>query len=224
MKIGLLFPSDNERNPIIDDINIKEKKKISGLEFILARYIDHELVIVVSGICKVNAAIASQLLIDRFGVEAIINTGVCGGLDERTKLFDTIISEKVYYHDVDAAFITKEFPFLENGYFEADKHLLELSKKIALSDSTVKIGATICGEQFITDSERPELIKKFKAFGVDMETGAVAHVCHVNNVPFIAIRSVTDDSNHSGIEFFRDNVKKASEIAVKMTEKLLQLI
>lgn len=224
MKIGLLFPSENERNPIIDDVEIEEISKFCGLEFIEAKYHNHDLVMVVSGICKVNAAIASQLLIDKFGVEAIINTGVCGGLAEGTKLFDTIISEKVYYHDVDEVFLTDEIPFLEGGYFEADEQLIQLSKEIAKEDSSIKIGTTICGEQFITDNERPELIRRYNAYGVDMETGAIAHVCHVNKVKFIAIRSVTDDSNHNGIEFFRENVKKASRVAVQVTEKLLQLI
>lgn len=224
MRIGLLFPSENERNPLTDHLHIKEEIKYCGLEFLKADFLKHELIIVVSGICKVNASIASQLLIDKFEVETIINTGVCGGLDKRIKLFDTVISEKIYYHDVDQVFITEEIPFLEAGYFESDKNLLNISKHIAKEDSTVKIGTTICGEQFITDNERPELIERYRAYSVDMETGAVAHVCHVNNIPFIAVRSITDDYDHNGIEFFRENVVKASKIAVDKTKKIIEMM
>ncbi|MDO5026683.1 MAG: 5'-methylthioadenosine/S-adenosylhomocysteine nucleosidase [Tissierellia bacterium] len=224
MKIGLLFPSETERNPILDHIEIVEEKKFSGLDFIRSKIFDHDLVIVVSGICKVNAAIASQLLIDKFDVDLIINTGVCGGLDHRTKLFDTVISEKVYYHDVEKQFISEEIPYIEDGCFMADKRLVELSKKIRSEESKIKIGTTICGEQFITDQERLDLIDRYDALGVDMETGAVAHVCYVNKVAFIAIRTITDDADHSGIEFFRENVKKASKIAVKVTVDLLKML
>lgn len=224
MKIGLLFPSDTERNPILDYIKIKEEKKICGLEFITASYLNHELVIIISGICKVNAAIASQLLIDKFEVQAIINTGVCGGLDERTKLFDTIISNKVYYHDVEKELISEEIPYLEDGCFIADERFIDLAKKLSENDPSIMVGTSICGEQFITDQERPDLVKRFDALGVDMETGAVAHVCYVNHLPFTAIRAITDDANHSGIEFFRENVKNASKVAVDVTIKLIGML
>lgn len=224
MKIGLLFPSETEKNPILDYINVKEEKKICGLTFEKAEYLGHELIMVVSGIAKVNAAISSQLLIDYFKIDCLINTGVCGGLDHETKLFDLVISDKIYYHDVEKHFLTDEFPFLKEGYFESDPKLLEIASKVIAGNSSMKIGKTICGEQFITDQERDGLIERFKAVAVDMESGACAHVCHVNELPFIAIRSVTDDASHSGIQFFRDNVKKASKIAVDATMKLIELL
>lgn len=224
MRIGLLFPSETEREPILDEVEIIKEDNFAGLNFLTANYLDHELIIVVSGVCKVNAAISSQLLINMFKVDSIINTGVCGGLDMETKLFEVIVSEKVYYHDVMDPILTEEYPFLEEPYFKSDDMLLSLMKDLAKKDPNIKIGPTICGEQFITDKERDGLVERYNAYGVDMETGAVAHVCYVFKIPFIAIRSVTDDSSHSGIDFFRENVKKASELAVSATLDLLKLI
>lgn len=80
----------------------------------------------------------------------------------------------------------------------------------------------VTGEAFITDDGRDEINKKYAPLSVDMETGSIAHVCYVNHVPFIAIRTITDTPTHSGAENFDVNCERSSEIAKDIVLELLK--
>jgi len=213
MKIGLVFPSQGEWKPFEEQISIDEKKEILGMEYYSFRLFGHEIRAVICGVCKVNAAIATQSLLNNFEIDLIINCGVCGGIDPNIKLFDVICSDKICYHDVAEEILTKEYPFMKDIYFHADKNMLDIARQIANENALVKIGTSICGEGFVTEDNREDLLKKYNGLSADMESAAIAHVCHVFDIPFMSIRSVTDDASHDGIEFFRENVKKASALA-----------
>ena len=224
MKVGIICAGDEELAPflpLIENCKITEK---SMLKFYEGKINDVEVVTLYSGVCKVNAAIATQILIDTFSVNIIINSGTAGGMDPHLEIFDTVISTEVEYHDVAPEILTEFHPWLEKSSFVADKELLNLSKNsITKLNLPYKIyfGKMVTGESFITDEGRQEINEKFRPLTVDMESASVAHVCYVNKIPFISIRTITDTPKHRGIEHFEANCKNASEISKNITIALL---
>ena len=224
MKIGILCASDDELAPflpIIENCKITEK---AMLKFYEGTICGVETVALFSGACKVNAAIASQILIDVFGVHAIINSGVAGGMNPNLQIFDTVISTEACYHDVADDILTEFHPWMQSAFFKADRELIERSKvSVDRMKPVGKVywGRMATGESFIKDEGRQAINDKFSPLSVDMETASIAHVCYVNNVPFISIRCITDTATYSGNEYFEENVMKASKIAAEITESLI---
>lgn len=153
-------------------------------------------------ICAVNAVIATQILIDTYQVSIVINAGTAGGMDKDIELFDTIISTQSAYHDVDSEILTKFHSWLSFIYFDSDENLLNMAKNIFNQSSKVYFRRMVTGEKFIEDDTRNSINDKYLPLSVDMETASIAHVCYVNKIPFIAIRSITDTATHSGIDNF----------------------
>lgn len=224
MRVGIVCAGDREVAPflpVIEDCKTSEK---AMLKFYEGTINGVEIVTLYSGVCKVNAAIATQILIDTYGVDIIINAGVAGGMDQALEIADTVVSTEVAYHDVAPNILTEFHPWLETVWFKADEKLLALTRKAFEGMDTqgkVYFGRMVTGEAFIADDGRDEINEQFAPLSVDMETGSIAHVCHVNSVPFIAIRSITDTATHSGSEHFEQNCERAAEIAKNLTVALL---
>ena len=197
------------------------------LKFYESRISNVDVVALFSGVCKVNAAIATQILIDTFQVDAIINVGTAGGMDKRLNLFDVAVSTEVEYHDVVPHILTEFHPWMDSIYFQADADLLALVKSAVRKlgiENTVFYGRMVTGEAFISDDGREYINEKFAPLTVDMETASIAHVCYVNNIPFISIRCITDTADHSGTGSFEENCEKASLIAKDITIAVLEEI
>lgn len=227
MKVGIICAGDMELAPFLPIIEGCKTSEKAMLKFYEGTIRDIEVVVLFSGVCKVNAAIAAQILIDTYHVDSIINAGVAGGMDSKLDIFDTAISTEIAYHDVAEGILTEFHPWMETVYFKADSQLLELSKKaVEKMELSCKVfwGRMVTGEAFITDEGRQEINEQFSPLTVDMETASIAHVCYVNKTPFIAIRSVTDNEKHSGGEHFEENCEKASIIAKDITVALLEEI
>lgn len=221
-KFGIICAGDEELKPFLPHIEnciISEK---AMLKFYEGQINGVPVIALFSGVCKVNAAIAAQILIDTYCVTAIINAGTAGGMDEKIELFDTIISTQAAYHDVDDDILTEFHPWLPSNYFNADQSLLNTAKDICSKNSKVYFGRMVTGEKFIEDDMRESINKKYLPLSVDMETASIAHVCYVNKIPFIAIRSITDTAAHAGIENFEKNCAKASIISKNIVLVLLK--
>lgn len=227
MKIGIICAGDREFEPFIKHIENDSVSEQAMLKIHQGTINEVDIVALYSGVCKVNAAIATQVLIGSFGAEIVINAGTAGGMDERLEIFDTVISTEVAYHDVFPTILTEFHPWLETEYFKADQKLIGLSelavgKKVFCNN--VVWGRMVTGEQFITEDGRKEINDKYTPLIVDMETASIAHVCYVNKVPFISIRCITDTAKHSGADNFEKNCGRASEIAKNVTLALLNEI
>ena len=225
MRIGILCAGDSEVVPFInmlDEYIITEK---AMLKFYEGKIEGIDVVTLFTGVCKVNAAIATQILIDTYGCNIIINAGTAGGMDDSLEIFDTVISNEVAYYDVDDDILTEFHPWLDSIYFKADKRLLNLAKKAISNFNTnhnIVFGKMVTGEKFIEDERREFINIKYEPLSVDMETASVAHVCYVNKIPFIAIRTITDTSSHSGIDEFEKNCDKASQISANLVKAMLR--
>ena len=224
-KIGIICAGDEELAPFLEELEVTGIVEKAMLKFYEGKLSGLEVVILFCGGCKVNAAIAAQILIDCFKVETIINAGTAGGMDPSLKIFDTVISTEVAYHDVHEGILTEFHPWMKSIYFSADEKLLKFAKD-AVSKITTKgkiyFGRMVTGEAFITDEGRQQIIDKFNPLSVDMETGSIAHVCYVNKIPFIAIRTVTDTAEYSGTATFEENLRDSSKIAMEVTKAVLQ--
>ncbi|MCE5236209.1 MAG: 5'-methylthioadenosine/adenosylhomocysteine nucleosidase [Clostridiaceae bacterium] len=212
-KVGIVCAGDKELAPFLSHIeNIAVTEK-AMLKFYAGRINGMPVVALYSGVCKVNAAIATQILIDTYGVTSIINAGTAGGMDEGIDLFDTVISTQVAYHDVDDGILTEFHPWMPTIYFSADANLLDIAKEICSRTEKVYLGRMVTGEKFIEDAMRDSINQKYSPLSVDMETASIAHVCYANKIPFVSIRSITDTVTHSGIQNFEKNCAQASILA-----------
>jgi len=224
LKVGIVCAGDREVAPFlpaIENCRISEK---AMLKFYEGKINGVEVVTLFSGVCKVNAAIATQILVDCYKVDYIVNAGTAGGMNPQLEIFDTVISTEVAYHDVDLNILTEFHPWLENVYFKADKELLDMTKKINAPKGRIFWGRMVTGESFITDDGREEINDKYSPLTVDMETASIAHVCYVNKVPFLSIRCITDTATHSGLEYFEENCKEAALISKNITIELLNML
>lgn len=215
-RVGIICAGDEELEPFLSHIEETTIREKAMLKFYEGKINGVPIVALYSGVCKVNAAIAAQILIDTYDMHSIINAGTAGGMDEGIELFDTIISTQVAYHDVDDEILTEFHPWMPSIYFNADETLIAIAKTLG-KENRIHFGSMVTGEKFIEDNMRNSINEKYKPLSVDMETASIAHVCYVNKVPFIAIRSITDTATHVGIQNFEKNCKKASVIAKEVT-------
>lgn len=227
MKIGIICAADTELEPFFKHMKNCTVTERAMLQIYECTINDICVTACFSGVCKVNAAIAAQILIDCFHVQCIINSGTCGGMTRDLEIFDTVISTEAAYHDVSKDILTEFHPWMSSVYFPADRKLLELCAK-AVSDCKTKhrivFGRMVTGEVFITDGMREGINQDFSPLSVDMETGSIAHVCYVNKIPFVSIRTITDTPDHGGSEQFELNCEKAAELAKDITLLLIDRI
>jgi len=224
MRVGIICAGDREVAPFLPIICECKTTEKAMLKFYEGTINGVEVVVLFSGVCKVNAAIASQILIDTYHVNIIINSGTAGGMNQDIEIFDTVISTEVAYHDVAPNILTEFHPWLETVFFKADQRLLKLTK-IAVDklEQNYKVywGRMVTGEAFIADEGRQKINEQFEPLTVDMETASIAHVCYVNDIPFVSIRCITDIATHSGTGHFEENCEKAAMIAKDITVALL---
>jgi adenosylhomocysteine nucleosidase len=225
MRIGVIGPTEREIMPFIGKISNKEFSEHAMLKFYSGDYEGIEVVSVFCGVCKVNAAIATQILINKFEVTHIVLTGVAGALNRQLTIGDIVISSEVAYHDVARGILTEYHPWMEDIYFKPDIELLKLCENIANSLSIqgkCHIGRIITGEGFITHNERTSLIEHFNPLCVDMESASVAHTCYVNNIPFIVIRSMSDNADENSSKTFDINIERVALNSIKFVEELIK--
>lgn len=224
MKIGILCADDREAAPFISMLKDCETTEKAMLKFHQGKISDVEAVVLFAGVGKTNAALAAQILIDSYACDAIINAGTAGGMDESLAIFDTIICTESAYHDVDPAILAENPPMLESASFQSDAGLVEAAKKAvaqADTDHSVYFGKMVTGDQFVGQARRVAINQAFAPLGVDMETAAVAHVCHVNGIAFLAVRTITDTAQCSGVQNYEENCVQASQITAELVKAVL---
>lgn len=223
--VGIIAPSGDELAPIEKSMGAVVRTCRAGLEFLSGMLNGVKCVAVLSGVCKVNAAIAAQVLIDIYAVDAIIVCGVAGGMDRRLKIGDTAVTTEIAYHDVDDAILRDYHPFMKVPRFYADEHMVLLMREAVDAhefEQPVYFGVVVTGEAFIETNGRAEINDRFKPLCVDMETAAAAHVCYVNKKPFAAIRSISDVEDNTGMATFEQNCAMAAERSTSVLKALLK--
>lgn len=224
MAIGIIGAMDEEIEILLKNINLSKKEIKARMEFNIGTILGKEVIVVRSGIGKVNAAVCTQILIDDYNVEKIINVGVAGGIGENIYPGDVIIADTLVQHDVDTSVFGDklgQIPRLETFDFKCDEKLVELAKDACEKNTKYNsfVGRIVSGDQFIASLEKINWLKKeFEAVGCEMEGGSIAQVCYLNNIPFVIIRSISDNaSNGAHIDY-----EKFIPIAVENSTNILK--
>ncbi len=202
--LGIIGAMDEEVNQIkalLESVTVNKK---AGMEFVKGKIEGKEVVIVRSGIGKVNAAICAQILADDYEVSAVINTGIAGSLKNEINIGDIVLSLDAIQHDVDAVAFGYEvgvIPRMESSIFMADEKLIKLADKCCkeeLADVNTFVGRVVSGDQFISGKDKKTwLIDTFSGYCTEMEGAAIAHACYLNNIPFLIIRAISDKADDS---------------------------
>lgn len=206
--IGIIAAMHEEIESIkelMGDISIKKKYE---LEFIIGKIHYKDVVVVKCGVGKVNAARTTQILIDNFDMEYIINVGTAGGLNEELEIGDVVIGEKLLQHDFDITAGGREKGYITDLgiYFYSNKNLVEKAKRVMKNmndEFGVILGNIATGDIFVQDiSVKSRIEEEFHADCCEMEGAAIAQVCTLDNIPFIVIRAISDKPNgNNGIDF-----------------------
>ncbi len=208
-------------HPFISFMSNIQTEKHALLDFHIGKYSSIDVIALFCGVCKVNAAIATQILIDKYQVTRIIVVGVAGAINEKLHIGDTVISSETAYHDVADEILTEYHPLMRSIYFAADADILNEISKANSDDQSVIAGRIVTGEAFIDQEGRKEIIEKYNPMCVDMETASIAHVCYANSIPFAAIRSMSDTPHESGNEAFKKYGKAAAEKSIYVLRRYL---
>jgi adenosylhomocysteine nucleosidase len=194
-KIGIIVAMNSEFTLVSELLTEVKQAQFKHLHFCTGKIGNKEIVLLKSGIGKVNAAIATTSMIQEFAPDCIINTGVAGGIDKRLHVADIVVGQKTSYHDFYAGEVQNhqaELGFPDE--IAADKDLLAALKSKLRYDKKFSFGLICTGDQFITNNDELMLIKKKRPCGlaVDMESNSIAQVCFYHKVPFISFRIISD--------------------------------
>lgn len=227
--VGIIGAMDIEVERLKKGMEKKREVRKAGMEFCAGELMGQPAVVVRSGIGKVNAAVCTQILIDEFGVDAIINTGVAGSLNAQINIGDIVISTDLVQHDMDAVnfgYEPGQIPQMDVFSFEADGRLAELAERVCREvnpEIQVFRGRIVSGDQFVADRAVKDRIESlFHGFCTEMEGAAIAQAAYLNEVPFVVLRAISDKADGSASEDYPTFERKAAEHCAKLVEGLLQ--
>lgn len=217
-RYGIIAAMQEEMQEIKKIMTEIKERKIYELNFITGIIKNKEVVLVESGVGKVNAARTTQILIDNFELDEIINVGSAGAVNSELNIGDIVIGKKLVQHDFDITAFGHPKGYISNvgEYVESDSKLIEKMEQVILKlkkdEYKIKIGTIVSGDIFCTEVKMKEKIRnKFNAEAVEMEGAAIAQVCKLDNIPFIIIRSISDTPNGSNNITFDQFLVKASK-------------
>ncbi|CAC6529338.1 5'-methylthioadenosine nucleosidase [Staphylococcus aureus] len=224
--IGIIGAMEEEVTILKNKLTQLSEISVAHVKFYTGILKDREVVITQSGIGKVNAAISTTLLINKFKPDAIINTGSAGALDESLNVGDVLISDDVKYHDADATAFGYEYGQIPQMpvAFQSSKPLIEkVSQVVQQQQLTAKVGLIVSGDSFIGSVEQRQKIKKAfpNAMAVEMEATAIAQTCYQFNVPFVVVRAVSDLANGEAEMSFEAFLEKAAVSSSQTVEALV---
>lgn len=212
MKIGIIVAMRKELDLLLHLIEKPVEIEINDVTFHRGSMADHEIIAMQCGIGKVNAVIGAMTMIENFHPALVINTGVAGGAGGGAGILDVVVGERVAYHDTYCG------PGTQWGeaagcprYFCPPQSILSLPQ---LSGQSVKKGLICSGDIFVSRPEELARIKEIhpNVMAVDMESAAIAQVCHLKNVPFLCVRVISDTpgeaDNISQYESFWDDAPR----------------
>lgn len=186
------------------------------------------MVLVLSGIGKVNAAVSTSWVIHQFAPDCVINTGSAGGLGKGLKVGDVVIGETVAHHDVDVTafgYVWGQIPQLP-AVFASDKNLIRQAEKAVqvFEGASVTQGLIVSGDRFVHSNEGVAEIRSHfpDVKAVEMEAAAIAQACHQLEVPFVIIRAVSDSADEKADISFEEFLKTAAVSSAKMVTEIVK--
>ena len=212
----------------MEDVRIIKKASMDFYEGILA---GKKVVVVRSGIGKVNAGICAQILADVFSVDAIINTGIAGSLNKNINIGDIVLSTDVVQHDMDATgfgYRKGQIPQMPVFFFNADDNLRRLAAEVCKEvnpDIQVFEGRIASGDQFVCDQDvKNRIVSEFSAYATEIEGAAIGQAAYLNEIPFLVVRAISDKADGSAQMDYSEFEKAAVDHSVRLTLNMLARI
>ncbi len=227
-KLAIMGAMQEEIEPLLayfDKVNVVE---YANNKYYEVSYNGLEIVIAYSKIGKVFASLTASTMIEKFGCDTLLFSGVAGGINPKLKIGDLIIADKLCQHDLDITAFGHPHGFVPGGkvFVETSKELREIAIKVANENDLNVIEGTIAtGDQFVHSNERKEFIEKtFTADALEMEGASVAVVCDALNVPFFILRAISDtadmDAGFDFDEFLKSSAKNSADYLIKILKEL----
>lgn len=230
-KIGIIVAMEEELEKVKNIASEIKEKKIFELNFLEGKISKKEIVIIKCGVGKVNAARVTQIMIDNFNVELIINVGAAGALNPNLDIGDVVIGTGLVQHDFDITAFGHSKGFITgvgNIIYTESKIINKLQQAVQnIKDKAykVKTGVIASGDIFCTDiNMKNKIYTKFNADCVEMEGAAIAQVCMLDKIPFVIIRSISDTPNGENAMVFDEFVHLASERCADILKSFLQIM
>ena len=227
--VGIIGAMDEEVSKIKEQMTDVEIKNIASMEFNRGKMSGRDVVVVRSGIGKVNAAVCTQILADVYGVDAVINTGIAGSLNAAIDIGDIVLSKDALQHDMDATgfgYKPGVIPRMKQSTFTADEKLLSLAKDCnerVNPDIKTFVGRVVSGDQFISDREtKNRILETFQGDCTEMEGAAIAQAAYLNDIPFLVIRAISDKADDSATEDYPSFERKAIAHSVALVTEIVK--
>ena len=231
MTIGIIGAMEEEVAVLKESMDIEKIVEYASMQFYKGVLCGKKVVVVRSGIGKVNAAVCAQILADKFNIDVLINTGIAGSLDASIDIGDMVISTDLAEHDMDASIFgdpVGQIPRMDTFSFPADAELVKKAVQAnseANPDIKTFTGRIVSGDQFVSSSEvKDKLVNLFDAKCTEMEGAAIAHVAYLNKISCVIIRAISDKADNSATMDYPTFEKQAIKHSVKLVRNLLLLL
>ena len=227
--IGLMGAMDEEVKLLLEGMESRVTTSKAGIVFHAGLYRGRSVVACRSGVGKVNAAVAAQILIDAFGAGELIFTGVAGAVDEELNIGDIVISSECMQHDMDGGELGYErgvIPYQEVSCFPADPELNRAAESACCRlGASYRMGRVLSGDQFISSRDKVTMLREsMQGTCVEMEGAAVAQACWMNGVPFVIIRSMSDKADGSADMDYSTFMPAAAKRSHAIVDAMLELL
>lgn len=227
--IGIIGAMNEEVEHLMKEMDTEQTSEYASMTFHQGKLCGKDVVIVRSGVGKVNAAVCAQVLADRFRVDTLINTGIAGSLDADIDIGDMVISTDAVQHDMDASIFgdpVGQVPRMDVFAFPADETLVKLAEEAneeANPDIHTFTGRIVSGDQFISDAGvKEKLVKTFQAKCTEMEGAAIAHVAYLNGISCVIIRAISDKADNSAMMDYPEFERRAIVHSTRLVKCLLK--
>ncbi|MFS0751360.1 5'-methylthioadenosine/S-adenosylhomocysteine nucleosidase [Oceanobacillus sp. 1P07AA] len=229
MTIGIIGAMEEEIALLKQQMEYIEELEVAGCYFYTGILQDKKVVLLLSGIGKVNAAMATTILHERFSPTIIINTGSAGGFASDLQVGDVVISTEVLHHDVDATafdYVYGQVPGMPATY-KADEQLVNLASEVMKDiEISSRTGVIATGDSFMQHKDQTDIVKKRfpDMLALEMEAASIAQVCYRYNTPFVITRALSDiagkESSLSFDQFLDTAGKNAAQLIINMVNKI----
>ena len=228
MKIAIMGAMPEEIQPLLEIFGEYSVEEFGNNKYYTTNYKGLDIVLAYSKIGKVFSTLTATTLIEKYGCEKLLFSGVAGGINPELKIGDLIVASKLAQHDLDITAFGHPYGYVPEGavYIDTDKKLNDIAKKVAEKQGIKLIeGVIATGDQFIANVERKNWIQEtFDADALEMEGGSVAVVCDALNIPFCILRAISDsadgEADVSFDEFLEHSAKQSANFLVSMLDEL----
>ena len=228
MNIAIMGAMPEEIAPLLEKVGEYKLTEFAGNKYYEASFAGHNLVIAYSKIGKVFSTLTATTMLQKFGAEVLLFSGVAGAINPKLKIGNLIAATKLCQHDLDITAFGHPYGYVPEGkqFIEADASLVSKAKDVAKEMNLELMEGTIAtGDQFVADPERNKWIgETFNADALEMEGASVACVCDAMNVPFFILRAISDaadmDASFSFDEFLESSAIESANFIIKMVEHI----